>query len=91
MTDADSLLHYRNPVASKFNPIPIGGSEVKILKKGRRTWGVQLIIWVNPTALQTLIGVPIPCAHFNTSQLKANEAKSRECSEFDISHYGTLY
>ena len=39
---------------------------------------------VQPTVLQTLTEVIIPCTHINTSFLKANEAKSHECGEFEI-------
>jgi hypothetical protein len=35
----------------------------------------------------TLIGVPIPCVHVNTTQWKANRAKAHKCGEFWISYY----
>jgi hypothetical protein len=41
-------------------------------------------IRVQPTALQTLTGLIIPCPHINTGLLKANEAKIRECGELEI-------
>jgi hypothetical protein len=38
--------------------------------------------FVHPIALQTLIGVPLPCICINTSQTKATEGNPRERSEF---------
>jgi hypothetical protein len=38
---------------------------------------------VQPSSLRTLNEVIVPCTHITTSLLKANEAKSRECGEFE--------
>jgi hypothetical protein len=39
---------------------------------------------VQPIVLVTLIEAIISCMHVNTSLLKANEAKLRECIEFEF-------